>query len=124
MRRLNRARDALRRLLAPLTQRLRGRPDSEHEMSFNRLVFAALIIAILILGGYSETAISAFVAMAVYLVLALAGLAHIIWRPGVCQVRRFYALLLDCGFLSWQLHLGGERVALFYPIYLLSLIHI
>ncbi|EKM98392.1 MULTISPECIES: ATP-binding protein [Acidocella] len=118
MRTLNRAGDALRRLLAPLAQRLRGRPDSEHEMSYNRLVFAALIIAILILGGYSETALSAFVAMAIYLVLALAGLAHIIWRPGVCQVRRFYALLLDCGFLSWQLHLGGERVALFYPVYL------
>ena len=99
-------------------QRLRNRPDSEHEMSFNRLVFAGLIVLILLPGEASASSRTALIWMAVYFVLALGGLAHIIWRPGICQWRRLYALLLDCGFLSWQLHLGGERVALFYPIYL------
>ncbi|MDE2240377.1 MAG: response regulator [Rhodospirillales bacterium] len=96
--------------------RLRDRPDSEHEMSFNRLVFAGLIVAILLLGRRSSQ--DALAVMVVYFILALGGLAHIFWRPGVCQTRRVYALLLDCCFLSWQLHLGGERVALFYPVYL------
>ncbi len=101
-----------------LTKRLRGRPDSEHEMSFNRLVFAGLIV--LILSPETDDASSHFALawMVVYFILALGGFTHIIWRPGICQARRIYALLLDCGFLSLQLHLGGERVALFYPVYL------
>jgi two-component system sensor histidine kinase RpfC len=87
-------------------------------MSFNRLVFAGLIVLILLPGTGSASSHLALAWMVVYFVLAFGGLAHIIWRPGICQARRVYALLLDCGFLSWQLHLGGERVALFYPVYL------
>ncbi len=101
-----------------LARRLRDRPDSEHAMSFNRLAFAGIIVIVLLLGGNSPSSRAALGWMVVYLALALGGLAHIIWRPGISHPRRLYALLLDCGFLSWQLHLGGERVALFYPIYL------
>ncbi|MGE4482666.1 ATP-binding protein [Acidocella sp.] len=101
-----------------LAGRLRNRPDSEHEMSFNRLFFAALIVVILLFGENGQSAHAALAWMALYFVLALGGLAHILLRPGICQARRLYALLLDCGFLSWQLHLGGEHVALFYPVYL------
>jgi two-component system, sensor histidine kinase RpfC len=112
---------ARRLCLAPLNWvagRLRGRPDSEHEMSFNRLIFAAIIFLILISEHKSIKSDSALVSMIIFIVLALTTLGHIIIFPKICQPRRILALLLDCGFLSWQLHLGGQKGALFYPVYL------
>ncbi len=94
------------------------RLDSEHEMSFNRLVFAVLIVIVLFAGGNYPASRSALAAMGLYIVLALAVLGHLVRRPGASSARRLFALLLDCGFLSWQLHLGGERVALFITLYL------
>jgi len=103
--------------LAWLAGRLRNRPDSEHEMSFNRLVFA-LIIVLALLAGDSPSASTSLFWMAVFIALAFAVLAHIFIVPATCLRRRLAALLLDCGFLSWQLHLGGEPAAAFFPIYL------
>src|ERR1700721_1538616 len=112
---------ARRLCLAPLSWvagRVRGRPDSEHEMSFKRLGFAAIIVLILIAENKSIASDSALISMIIFVVLALAILGHIIMFPKICQPRRILAILLDCGFLSWQLHLGGQKVALFYPVYL------
>jgi two-component system sensor histidine kinase RpfC len=107
----------LRRLGAALGARLRGRPDTEHEMSFNRLAFAAIIILVLIASG-EGLASEAMQWMGIYVSLALGVLGHILWRPAASPPRRLAAVMLDCGFLSWQLHLGGEAVAAFFPIYL------
>ncbi len=100
------------------SRRLKGRPDSEHEMSFNRLVFALIIIIILFAGQDLSAAGVAFASMGVYIALAVAVLCHIVIYPGVSRIRRICALLLDCVFLSWELHLGGARAAFFFPIYL------
>lgn len=101
-----------------IANRLRNRPDSEHEMSFNRLVFAFIIVIVLLLNRSDGNVDKPLDVMALYIPLALGVLAHILYSPGVSRVRRTFALLLDCGFLSWQLHLGGEIAALFFPIYL------
>jgi two-component system sensor histidine kinase RpfC len=101
-----------------LAARLRGRPDSEHEMSYNRLVFAIIIVIVLLIYRGSSDMGDALDVMALYIPLALGVLGHILFRPGISRGRRFFALLMDCGFLSWQLHLGGEVAALFFPIYL------
>lgn len=106
-----------RGLLSRLRERLRGRPDTEHEMRFNGLIFAVIIILVLLADGTAESRTS-LIGMALYVSLALGILAHIIAYPGVCRPRRFAAVLLDCGFLSWQIYLGGEPVAMFWPIYL------
>ena len=98
--------------------RLRNRPDSEHEMSFNRLVFSLIIVVVLLVNRSSSDLGNALNVMALYIPLALGVLGHILLFPGVSRGRRIFALLLDCGFLSWQLHLGGEVAALFFPIYL------
>lgn len=98
--------------------RLRERPDSEHEMSFNRLVFAIIIVIVLLVNRSSDDMGYALDVMALYIPLALGVLAHILIYPGISRGRRFFALVMDCGFLSWQLHLGGEVAALFFPIYL------
>jgi two-component system, sensor histidine kinase RpfC len=112
---------AKRLFLTPLSWvagRLRGRPDSEHEMSFNRLCFAAVITVILVSQHRSVTPYSALVSMIIFIVLALTILGHIVIFPKAYRPRRILSLLLDCGFLSWQLHLGGQAAALFYPVYL------
>ncbi|OYV32901.1 MAG: hypothetical protein B7Z80_25580 [Rhodospirillales bacterium 20-64-7] len=109
------------KLIAPLLRSvnlLRARPDGEHEMSFNRLFFAVVIVAVLLPGWNIRQSNSALLGMAIYIPLALGVLGHILLRPGVYWSRRLFALLLDCGFLSWQLHLGGGAAALFFPIYL------
>lgn len=98
--------------------RLRGRPDSEHEMSFNRLVFAIIIVIVLFVNRSDNELDYSLDAMALYIALALGVLGHILLFPGISRGRRLFALLMDCGFLSWQLHLGGEVAALFFPIYL------
>ncbi|WP_419896721.1 response regulator [Roseomonas sp. USHLN139] len=98
-----------------LLHRLRNRPDSEHEMSLNRLVFGGgVLLAVLASGGSQEALLS----MAAFFTLAIGVLAHILVFPAANAGRRFFAVLLDCGFTSWQLHLGGEPVAAFFPIYL------
>ena len=107
--------------MAPLSWiagRLKGRPDSEHEMSFNRLVFAAIIVLVLLIKFKPGVAHGALIGMGIYIALAVAMLGHIVLYPAICQTRRLLALVLDCCFLSWQLHLGGETVAVFFPIYL------
>lgn len=100
-----------------LTARLRGRDDREHEMSFNRLVFAAIITGSLCFST-SDEAQYALKLMGAYFLLAFAVLIHILVYPAVSKGRRLCALLLDTVFLSWQLHLGGESGAAFFPIYL------
>ena len=112
---------ALQALATPfrwMASRLRGRPDSEHEMSFNRLIFSIIIVIVLLANRHSNDLGNALIVMALYIPLALGVLIHILFYPGVSRGRRIFALLLDCGFLSWQLHLGDEVAALFFPIYL------
>ncbi|SHF92126.1 two-component system, sensor histidine kinase RpfC [Kaistia soli DSM 19436] len=113
------------RVLRPLTtplhwmaERLRDRPDSEHEMSFNRLIFAIIIVIVLVMSPSRDDTAPALNVMVLYIALALGVLGHILLFPGRSRGRRLFALLMDCGFLSWQLYLGGEVASLFFPIYL------
>src|SRR3546814_2331234 len=45
-------------------------------------------------------------------------LAHLMFHPGRTVWRRPATMLVDIGFLSLFLHVGGEAVAFWYPIYL------
>jgi two-component system sensor histidine kinase RpfC len=114
---LTRARALVRAPLNLLAQPLGPDADHELEMSVNRLVFAGLGVAFLLVADHAKDT-AALAAMGLYFILTFGIFADILRRPRICQVRRVFALLLDCVILSWQLHLGGERVALFYPVYL------
>jgi len=105
-----------RSLIRRLGDRLRNRPDTEHEMRFNGLAFATIIVIVLAFSDTPDS--SALQVVLLYIALALGIAAHIVARPDSSPARRLAALVLDCGFLSWQLHLGGEPAALFFPIYL------
>lgn len=106
--------DAAQRSLA---SRLRGRPDTEHEMSFNRLVFATVITSYLLISG-AQPAGAAVLGMVVFAVGAIAILLHILARPAVNAPRRIVALAWDIGFAAYEMHVGGEQTAVLYPVFL------
>ncbi|HUC60507.1 MAG TPA: response regulator [Alphaproteobacteria bacterium] len=104
-------------VIGRLAAELRGRPDSEHEMSFNRLAFCIAIIVYLLIhrGGALDPAL---VVMFVYTGVTIAIFAHILWRPHASLVRRNIALAGDMAGVSIQLYLGGAVTAAIFPIYL------
>ncbi len=96
-------------------RRLRGRPDTEHEMSFNRLAFALIITVFLVLEGAPGHTLEV---VGAYWLVAVALFVHILVSPATNIPRRVTALLLDMGFLSYELHAGGEVTSVLAPIYL------
>lgn len=94
---------------------LRGRPDTEHEMSFNRLAFSVVITIYLLVEN--APALTLQIA-AIYWVGALGLFLHILRRPATNLARRMAALVLDIGVLSAMLHAGGEITSALAPIYL------
>lgn len=94
---------------------LRGRPDTEHEMSFNRLAFSLIISLYL----FSQSApLATQLIAALYWFVAIGLFIHILRRPATNVVRRAIALLLDMGFLCLELHVGGEVTSALAPIFL------
>src|SRR5262249_50242025 len=111
------------RLPAPLQRlgaRLRARPDSEHEMIFNRLVIAVLITSYLLVALWFDVpdVHEPLVVSAVFSACSIAFFLHLIMHPGVSVARRFLAMVVDLGMLSWGMHVGDEITSLLYPMYL------
>src|ERR1700761_2213093 len=103
--------------LGSIPASLRGRPDSEHEMSFNRLVFCLVIIAYLAFSGFGSPS------PPMVLTLSYAGIfffvfLHILWRPQSSRARRFFAMVGDLTAQSLLIHLGGETTSIFFPLLL------
>lgn len=95
--------------------RLRGRPDTEHEMSFNRLAFALVITLYLF---WQEAPTAALVLVGLYWLVAIGLFLHILRFPATNIPRRATALTLDIAFLCMELHAGGEITSALAPIYL------
>ncbi|MDB5414086.1 MAG: multi-sensor hybrid histidine kinase [Rubritepida sp.] len=94
---------------------LRGRPDTEHEMSFNRVAFALIITVFLLLERAPR---HTFEVVGGYWLVALTLFLHILLRPGTNNIRRITALVMDMGFLSYELHVGGEKTSVLASLYL------
>src|SRR5579859_6489613 len=90
--------------LSRIAGSLRGRPDSEHEMSFNRLAFCAIIMTYL-LATWSGPINWLLLVTGIYSVATVGLFVHILSRPQRSLRRRYFALLCDVGALSIQLHL-------------------
>ncbi len=86
------------RWAAILRRRLARRPDSEHEMSLNRIVIVSAIFAYLSLShamGFVEATaalVHGQIICFTYFAVSLLIFAHILWRPGVSHARRHVAL--------------------------------
>jgi two-component system sensor histidine kinase RpfC len=99
---------------------LRGRPDSEHEMSFNRLALSTIVffyLMVLVVSGDGAMT-EQIVLMVVYPTIAVGIFLHILWRPARSYVRRYFALAIDIATLSYQLHIGGEIASVVFPLFL------
>jgi two-component system sensor histidine kinase RpfC len=106
------SRSPIKRIL----QRFRNRPDSEHEMRLNGIVFAiAILIYVLATGQYDLEAVAV---LGGYITLNLAILTHTAVHPAICRPRRIVAILVDFGAMFWEMHIGGEATTILFPIYL------
>lgn len=102
-------------VVARIAQRLRDRPDSEHEMRFNALGFGTAILIYLLATTGSDSSILAV--PPAYLAINIAVLGHILLYPGICRPRRIFSILSDLGALFCVMQIGGEITAVLVPLY-------
>jgi two-component system sensor histidine kinase RpfC len=116
--------DLGRALGAWLRLRLSNRPDSEHEMSYNRISVYLVLVTILYFAsragfpGATELLASWRPALIAVPIICGLILAHIVAYPGVCHPRRLFAIIVDLGSLTALAHVGDESTTLVYPFYL------
>jgi two-component system sensor histidine kinase RpfC len=107
-------------IMSRVAERFRRRPDSEHEMTINRLVFSLLILSYLLVAvftGKSDVR-EPLVTISAYFAFSAGFFIHILLRPGISVPRRVLAMFVDLVTLSYGLHVGNEITSLLYPIYL------
>jgi two-component system sensor histidine kinase RpfC len=110
-------------LWSRLVERIRTRPDREHEVIFNRVLLPLVIISYLTLakhfGSLTEEAFHAnLIHFAVFEICGLAMLVHLLVYPGVCIARRLIGMPFDILNCSYFLYVGNETTAMLYVVYL------
>lgn len=111
-------------LFARLRQRLASRPDSEHEMTPNRLAFATIVSGYLCIASYFGSQDAAIILAGTYevfigyLIVSLLIFAHILWRPEISVTRRLFAIVHDMAMISFAAEAAGAASGFFYPLYL------
>ena len=107
-----------------ISSRLRNRPDSEHELTINRLVLSGLTLIYLVVASSfgnvsaSEMLDDAGPLLGLYWACSFALFGHLLYQPGQSVARRAIGMLCDFGIFSYCMHIGGEAMAPLYPIYL------
>lgn len=94
---------------------LRGRPDSEHEMSFNRLASGGLILGCVLAFNPEPAAVPELIG---YCIASVAVFVQILFDQTVRVSRRLAMMLGDLGLLSYVMHANGAYGAAFYFLYL------
>ena len=103
---------------------LRARPDSEHEMTLNRLSFAIIVIIWLALATAAgqphaaEIFYSVYPVFIAYIIGALGLFAYILYRPRAMPARRIAAAIYDMMMISYAAQACGMASGFFYPLYL------
>ncbi len=104
--------------------RLRGREDSEHEMTLNRIALIAIVFFYLwldILFQDQDTLFAlrrGFPLLGAYSLLSLGIFVHLLWQPRPTPARRIISIFIDIGAISYGLFVGGSASAFLYPFYL------
>jgi two-component system sensor histidine kinase RpfC len=109
----------MKAMLSRLVERLRQRPDSEHEQALVRLAIALIIVAYLwileIAGMHVAPMLLAMVAESL---VGLALLAAIVVQPAVSHARRLIGMIADYGTLTALMLLSPVALAPLYVIIL------
>jgi two-component system sensor histidine kinase RpfC len=114
----------IRSRLAWIVSRLRNRPDSEHELTVNRLALSGTAFAYLIVAAMFGRADAAemlreqWLYFALYEIVSISLFVHLIYHPGISVSRRLIGMVSDLGLFSYGMYVGGEAFAPLYPIYL------
>ncbi|SFS04049.1 ATP-binding protein [Sphingomonas jatrophae] len=100
---------------ASLFKRLRGRPDSEHEMSFNRVAFALFALATTLIFGLNPASIPILIA---FLVLSTIVFVQLLFDTSANVSRRTLMMFVDFGMILSFIALSGAASAGFWPLLL------
>ena len=112
------------RIFSWVASRLRNRPNSEHELTVNRLVISGTAFTYLIIAaqfgqrGAERMLHEQSPYFAVYQIVSVILFCHLLYRPGISVGRRLVGMVFDLGLFSYGMHVGGETFALLYPVYL------
>ncbi|MFD1747157.1 ATP-binding protein [Rhizobium helianthi] len=102
---------------------LRQRPDTEHELTANRLILSSTFLIYLVvahlLGSESATSALRISALPALAFEAMAGglFLHLLMFPGVSHARRLIGIVADLGLFSFGLHISGEAGGAFILVY-------
>jgi two-component system sensor histidine kinase RpfC len=113
-----------RHLCARMRNRLRDRPDTEHQITLNRLMFSASIVSFLAIATWVGNADAAALLQAtsipfiVYFVATLMLFIHILWQPRAHVQRRVLGMACDFAMISFLAVVGGVKAGFFFPLYL------
>jgi two-component system sensor histidine kinase RpfC len=110
------------RLWSRLRERLRNRPDTEHEQSLVRVAIGIAIVAGLAIaaaGDRPPAQVGPLLLIAAsYLGAGALLLAHILVDPRRQPARRYFGMAVDMIALTMVLLIGQGTAAVFYPFYL------
>src|SRR2546426_3268855 len=93
--------------LAKLRARLRNRPDSEHELTLNRLALSGIVFGYLVvadaLGSVAAQDMlrTHGVYFGLYYAVSVAFFGHILYRPETSRARRMLGIFFDIGMFSY-----------------------
>jgi two-component system sensor histidine kinase RpfC len=110
--------------LAAIRERLAKRPDSEHEMTANRLVFATAVLMYLKIATFTGSTYAGEILSVVWPVFALYYavsfllFAHIVKYPASSPARRIFAIFHDLGMISFTAAACGMAGGFMYPLFL------
>jgi two-component system sensor histidine kinase RpfC len=105
-----------------MLERLRNRPDSEHEQALIRIIAVLCVLVYLLIfrqesaGTVSNSALT--VVFGSLLVFSVALLVAILYQPAKSPLRRIIGMLTDLGMTTYWLSVTGELGAPWYPMYL------
>jgi two-component system sensor histidine kinase RpfC len=105
-----------------LRERLKGRPDTEHEQILVRVAIGVAIVSGLVIAAVGDPpppqVLPLLSIASCYLVGGALLLAHLLADPAPRPVRRYVGMTLDMLALTLVLLIGQGTAALFYPFYL------
>ncbi len=103
---------------------LKNRPDSEHEMTLNRLVFATVVLLYLKIATFfgsdqaGEILSNVWPVFVLYYIVSFYIFFHIIKNPGISPTRRVLAIFHDLGMISYTAAACGLAGGFMYPLFL------
>jgi two-component system, sensor histidine kinase RpfC len=109
---------------AAIRETLAKRPDSEHEMTANRLVFATVALMYLKIATFFGSTYAGEILSAVwpvfvgYYAVSFLLFAHIVRNPASSPARRIFAIFHDLGMISFTAAACGIAGGFMYPLFL------